>query len=301
MQEKNKSMQENIKAKQSDQPDFLSTSGVFKTPFCCVILLQLLFGGLILITINLWFFNHIYILLTGSAFYSFERTAYWWEWLLFPLNVYGNLYLFSFSIVLFSALINAILNKSHPPREGTFERGSKDWKYAHRRFWNAYFPIWLVRALPLPWLDIAAYRFFGVRIGRAVVAYEGYIDPLFVEIGDQTMTSLHICIFSHLIYHDKMIIKKIKVGENCIVGPHSILFPGTILKDNAIMGANSYTMIGQVLEGNLIHIGRPATTQLTIQSVESTRKKFFETSLKSTSTGENLNENDNNNKNIEED
>lgn len=277
----------------TEQPEFLSTSGAYKTSFTFVVLLQLFFGGLVLIIVNVWFFNHIYVLLTGEAFYSFERTAFWWEWLLLPLNIYGNFYLFSFSVVAFSAIINKVLNKLHPPREGIFEKGSKDWEYAHRRFWNAFFPIWLVRALPLPWLDIAAYRFFGVRIGRAVVAYEGYIDPLFVEIGDQTMTSLHICIFSHLIYHDKMIIKKIKVGENCIVGPHSILFPGTLMKSNAIIGANSYTKIGQVLEGNLIHIGKPATTQLSIQSIEKTRKKFFEAELNLSSSEDNKNNKDN--------
>ena len=62
----------------------------------------------------------------------------------------------------------------------------------HRRFWNAYLPIWLARALPLPWADIVVYRFFGVKVGKNVVAYEGYIDPEFVEIEDFTMTSLHI-------------------------------------------------------------------------------------------------------------
>ena len=44
----------------------------------------------------------------------------------------------------------------------------------HRRFWTVYFPIWLARALPLPWLDIIAYRFFGTRVGSSVVLYEGY-------------------------------------------------------------------------------------------------------------------------------
>ena len=47
--------------------------------------------------------------------------------------------------------------------------------------------------------------------------YEGYIDPLFVEIGDFTMTSLNICIFSHLIYHDGVFIKKVKIGKACVV------------------------------------------------------------------------------------
>jgi carbonic anhydrase/acetyltransferase-like protein (isoleucine patch superfamily) len=130
-----------------------------------------------------------------------------------------------------------------------------------------------MRALPFPWLDIISYRVFGVRIGGSVVAYEGYIDPEFVEMGDNTMTSLHICIFSHLLYHDKIIIKKVKVGKNCVVGPQSIIFPGTIMYDGAILGANSYTSIGQELKGDLIHIGRPVNKEFTVQSVEESQVK----------------------------
>ena len=262
--------------------DFLSTSGVYKTPFSFIILVQLLFGGIICILINLWFYNHLYVLLTGSPFYSFDRNAIWWEWLLLPLNVYSNIFLFSFVVIIFSGIIYKIINWYSPIHEGEFKKDSKEWKFMHRRFWTAYFPIWLVRALPLPWLDIACYRLFGVKIGRTVVAYEGYIDPALVEIGNQTMTSLHVCIFSHLIYHDKVIIKKIKVGQNCIVGPNTILFPGTIMEDGAILGANSYTNIGQRLKSNLIHIGRPVDTTLSIQTLEESKNKLERIVKKST-------------------
>ncbi len=256
-----------------DEVEFLSTSGVYKTPFSIIIIFQLFLGGLVLLITNLWFYNHLYTLLIGRPFFGFDHVVAWWEWLLLPLNIYLNLYLFSFSVIFFSVIVFKSLNWISPPREGVFEKGSKDWKYMHRRFWTAYLPLWLVRALPLPWLDIAVYNFLGVKIGRMVVAYEGYIDPLFIEIGSQTMTSLHICIFSHLIYHDKVIIKKIKVGKNCIVGPHTILFPGTIMEDEAILGANSYTKIGQKLDGKQIHIGRPVNMKLPLQSLEKSREK----------------------------
>ncbi|MFX1488219.1 MAG: hypothetical protein ACFFBI_03665, partial [Promethearchaeota archaeon] len=187
--------------------DCISTSGAYKTPFSLIILLQLFVGGTILVLVNIWFINQLYLLITGRQFLSDGFTAVWWEWLLLPLSIYGNIFLFSFSVILFSALINKILNKIYPPREGVFEKGSKEWKFTHRRFWNAYFPIWLARAIPIPWSDIFVYRLFGVPIGKNVVAYEGYIDPELVEIGDFTMTSLNICIFSHLIYQDKIIIK----------------------------------------------------------------------------------------------
>ena len=113
-----------------------------------------------------------------------EEWFLWFLILLIPLNIYGNIFLFAFSIIFFSAGVMRLLNWLHPPKEGIFEKGSKEWRYMHRRFWTAYLPIWLARVCPLPWLDIVCYRLFGTRIGKSVVAYEGYIDPNFVEIGD---------------------------------------------------------------------------------------------------------------------
>ena len=257
--------------------EIISTSGVYKTSFSLIILIQLFVGGLVLFIVNLWFINSIYYLLTGTEFISFGLKAEWYYWLLLPLNVYGNIFLFVFTVIIFSGGIFRILNKISPPREGTFEKGSKDWKYMHKRFWTSYFPIWLARALPLPWLDIIAYRSFGTKVGKSVVLYEGYVDPLFVEIGDFTMTSLNICIFSHLIYQDKLLIKKVKIGKACVVGPHTIIAPGTIMEDFAVLGVNSYTKINQKLEGNLIHVGIPVSITLPIQSVEESQQKAVKT------------------------
>ncbi len=253
--------------------EVISTSGVYKTPFSLIILIQLFIGGLVLFVVNLWFINSLYYLLTGTEFYSFGLKAEWYYWLLLPLNIYGNIFLFVFIIIFFSGGIFRILNKISPPQEGIFERGSKDWKYMHRRFWTAFFPIWLARAMPLPWLDIIAYRSFGTKVGKSVVLYEGYIDPLFVEIDDFTMTSLNICIFSHLIYQDRLLIKRVKIGKACVVGPHTIISPGTTMEDFAVLGVNSYTEINQRLKGNLIHVGTPVSITLPIQSVEESQQK----------------------------
>ena len=253
--------------------EYISTSGVYKTPFSLIILLQLFIGSMVSVLLNIWFYNDLYYLLTGRRFLSFVLIGQWWEWFLLPLNLYGNLFLFAFSIILFSGGINRLLNKFSPPKEGVFNRGSKEWKYTHRRFWNAYFPIWLARAIPIPWSDIFVYRLYGVSIGKNVVAYEGYIDPEFIEIGDYTMTSLNICIFSHLIYQDRIIIKRVKIGKACVVGPQTIVSPGTIMQDGAVLGANSYTWIGQELESDLIHVGTPVSMNFPIQSLEESQEK----------------------------
>ena len=254
--------------------EYISTSGVYKTPYTFFIIIsQLFFGGFVLLIVNLWFINSLYFLVTQTEFYSSGIKAEWYFWLLVPLNIYGNLFLFFISVTLFSVIWNKILLKLFPIKEGVFKRESKDFKYMQRRFWTAYFPIWLARALPLPWADIFVYRFFGVRIGKNVVAYEGYIDPELVEIGDFTMTSLNICIFSHLIYHDKVLIKKVKIGKACVIGPHTIVSPGSRINDNAVLGANSYTDINQELKSDLIHVGLPVKKSFPIQSLEESIEK----------------------------
>ena len=263
----------NSKENLETKVEYISTSGVYKTPFSLIVILQLYVGSAVSILVNIWFYHDLYFLLTGKRFLSFILIGQWWEWFLLPLNLYGNLFLFTFSIILFSGSINTLLNKLNPPKEGVFERGTKEWKYTHRRFWNAFFPIWLARAIPIPWSDIFVYRLFGVSIGKNVVAYEGYIDPEFVEIGDFTMTSLNICIFSHLIYQDRIVIKKVKIGKACVVGPQTIVSPGTIMQDGSVLGANSYTWIGQELESDLIYVGTPVSMNFPVQSLEESQEK----------------------------
>lgn len=253
--------------------DIISTSGVYKTPFTIIILIEVLISGLIFIIVNLPFLNALYYLITGTNLFPFGMTGdmWFWLWFLVPPWIYVNIFFFFALVFLISGAIFKLLIKIHPPREGTFQKGSKEWKYYHRRFWTTYLPIWVARAIPFPWADIFVYRLFGVKIGKSVVSYEGYIDPELIEIGDYSMTSLNICIFSHLLYHDKIVIGRVKIGDNCIVGPHSVVSPGTIMEDGAVLGAESYTRFGQVLKGDLIHIGRPVKKSFPIPSVESKR------------------------------
>ena len=70
-----------------------------------------------------------------------------------------------------------------------------------------------------------------------------------------------------------MLIKKVKIGKACVVGPHTITSPGTVMDDFAILGVNSYTKINQKFEGNLIHVGTPVSITLPIQSVEESQEK----------------------------
>lgn len=241
--------------------EIVSTSGVFKDRASIFLFFEFVISIFVLIILNMWYIDYI-------------LSGFWFLWLLIPLSIYGSLYLFTFSAAFIGFLFLRIVNKIHKPQEGLFERDSKDWKFWRYRYWITLFPLWCVRALPLPWMDIVIYRLFGVKLGRNVCIYDAWVDSEFISIGDHTMTSLNTVIHSHLIYQDKLLIQKVEVGKNCIIGPQTIVSPGTIMEEETILGANSITSIGQKLKGGLIHIGVPVSKSFPITSIQESEAKL---------------------------
>jgi len=45
------------------------------------------------------------------------------------------------------------------------------------------------------------------------------------------------------------------------------------MQDGAVLGANSYTWIGQELESDLIHVGTPVSMNFPVQSLEESQEK----------------------------
>ena len=60
------------------------------------------------------------------------------------------------------------------------------------------------------------------------------------------------------IEQDKLIIKKIIVGDNSLIGAKCVLLPGTDIKNNVKLEGHSYTNYNQILEENLYYSGHPA-------------------------------------------
>ncbi|MCK4282036.1 MAG: hypothetical protein KAX10_07970, partial [Candidatus Lokiarchaeota archaeon] len=63
---------------------------------------------------------------------------------------------------------------------------------------------------------------------------------------------------SSMIIGDYLIIKKVEIGDNVIIGSHSVISPGTIIGKDCILSAFSYTMVDQELEEGWVYIGIPA-------------------------------------------
>jgi len=53
-------------------------------------------------------------------------------------------------------------------------------------------------------------------------------------------------------------LKKIKIGNNCLIGGDCFIMPGVIIEDNVVLGARSLVLKDQILKKEKIYAGIPA-------------------------------------------
>ncbi|TFH27641.1 MAG: hypothetical protein E4G98_05975, partial [Promethearchaeota archaeon] len=122
------------------------------------------------------------------------------------------------------------------------------------------FPIWIARNFYLPWLDIVAFKLFGVRVksGGNTALMDAWVDVEFIEIGKNTTIGQGAIIMSTMVTQEFLIISKVTIGDEVVIGGYSVISPGTTIPNNVVIGAHSGTTVGQELEPNWVYWGIPA-------------------------------------------
>ena len=195
----------------------------------------------------------------------------WYFWQFFPSYNVLFFFLFPFAffigviILIISSIIVAkifliFINIIHKPKEGVFNRDKKDKDYC---FWSLRsvvkkWPCWLARQLNLPILETLVFKMLGVKTNNSNSLNEGWIDCEFIEFGKNVKIGQGSVIMSNIIIKDKLIIKKIEIKDNVIIGAHACVAPGTLIESNTILAGNSMTTLNQHLESNSIYVGSPA-------------------------------------------
>lgn len=181
--------------------------------------------------------------------------------IILPIFLFLIYFIFFISIVLWSALILKIVNLIHIPKEGVFPRDNKNRDY---KFWSLRavikkFPLWVCHNIgPFPWTDVFAMKVFGNHVTYKSPIFDAWVDAEFMDIGRGTTVGQGVVIMTSMITTDFLIIKRVKIGKNAVIGAHSVISPGTTIGDNAIIGALSATEIDQQIEGDYVYMGNPA-------------------------------------------
>lgn len=144
--------------------------------------------------------------------------------------------------------------------EGEHDISIKDWNfYKYSLYFILYRPsLKLIGILPLIPLRVRFLKLVGLKMGKSsVVAGSELIhDPYMVEIGEQTLIGGWSQITGHL-GEKKLIVKKVKIGDNCLIGGKSFVMPGVLVEDNVTVALNSVVLKDTHLEKNMVYGGTP--------------------------------------------
>lgn len=190
-----------------------------------------------------------------------QDSFYWIFFLMLPINFLIAIYLLEISSLIVSSLLLLLVNLIHFPNEGTFKRDIEDKDYLYWNIRNLIkkWSVDIVATNPFPWLkNRFALRFFGVHIGKGCICDNAFLSSEFLRIEKNVILGMSTFIFSFGIEAEKLILKKITIGNDVLIGAKCTILPGTTIKDGVKLSAHSYTDYDAVLEKEHIYKGHPA-------------------------------------------
>ncbi|MBD3340677.1 MAG: hypothetical protein GF353_16335 [Candidatus Lokiarchaeota archaeon] len=208
-------------------------------------------------------------MLVGIYLYEYFKnlppfTEDWIAWiptlLFLPWAFFCCYMIFIIGCLIFSKLFLILINLIHNPKEGIFraEKGDTDFEFWCLRREIKKLVLWLMRNCPLPWVDAAAFRWFGVKIDFSSHLQDSWCDVEFIKFGRKVMIGQGAVVMSSMVIGKYLIIRKVIFGDYTVVGGQATIAPGTITGTDSLLGAISSTIFNQILEPGWIYFGIPS-------------------------------------------
>jgi len=200
-------------------------------------------------------------MLDTIIFYTF--TFYVRNWILMafflPAIIIFMWFIFIVASFFFTKLFLILINLIHKPKEGFFkaEKGDTDFEFWCLRTELTKIVLWLIRNWPLPWMDILAFRWFGIKMSLSSSLFDSWCDGEFIKMGRRVLIGQGATIMSSMVVGKYLIIKDVILDDYVVIGGHSTISPGTIVGKDSVVGAISTTTYNQILEPGWIYFGIP--------------------------------------------
>ncbi len=235
-----------IKNRSVEKIDFslISISRIFIliviTLFCysCAFFIPIVFLYKVIQFLNFSYYSHIFI---------------------FSISIAFTYLILVFSMMISSAFFIKLFKVRY--KEGDYTSTIKDKTlFKFILSYALYFPTYkVIGFLNMSPLKVFFLKMLGCKIGKNVglSGDEWIFDPYVTEIDDNAIIGARSIILGH-IGERHLIIKKIKIGKNVLIGGDCFIMPGVIIEDNVILGAKSLVLKDQILKKGKIYAGIPA-------------------------------------------
>ena len=178
---------------------------------------------------------------------------------LLPFILFAMYFVYVFAALSISKLFLILINLIHKPKQGIFSavESDRDFKFWCIRIELKKIGIWLLKHIPLPWVDVWGFRWFGVKMDFSSHLTDAWVDVEFIKFGRKVTVGQGAVVMSSMIVGKYLIIKECVFDDYTVIGGVSTIAPGTIIGKDSIIGALSSTNFSQVLEEGWIFFGIP--------------------------------------------
>ncbi len=198
---------------------------------------------------------------TAILFYTLTYFVRHWIVIAFflPAIIIILWFVFIMGCFFFSKLFLILINLIHKPKQGIFkaEKGDNDFEFWCLRTELKKIVFWLIRNWPLPWMDIMAFKWFGIKMNFTSTLWDAWCDGEFVKFGHRVLVGQGAVVMSSAVVGKYLIIKNVIFDDYVVIGGGAVIAPGTIVGKESIVGALSTTTFGQILEPGWIYTGIP--------------------------------------------
>jgi acetyltransferase-like isoleucine patch superfamily enzyme len=147
-----------------------------------------------------------------------------------------------------------------PLLEGEIPAGSQQEFVYHVHllfFLILFYPITRSCFVPVPLMRVVL-QALGARLGQNSYSSGIVFDPIFVEVGDNSLIGQSALLIPHVIEGHRLAHYRIRIGNNCTIGAGSAVLAGVSIGDGATVSIGAVVKKGTVIGPNEIWGGVPA-------------------------------------------
>lgn len=160
----------------------------------------------------------------------------------------------------YAGLVYRLLLRGFPLRAGEIVQGTRqDWVYGIYVLFFLLFFNTLLRGgwLPIPLLRLV-YLALGAKLGANTYISGIAYDPLFIQIGANTLIGESALLTPHVIEKARLAHYPIKIGNGVTIGAHAVILADVEIGDGAIVATGAVVLKGTRIGAQEVWGGVPA-------------------------------------------
>ena len=180
-----------------------------------------------------------------------------------PLGDFRGVALAAWFVILlyaYALLIFRLYLGVYPLCEGEISAGSGQEFVYHVYllfFLILFYPIMRSGFIPVPLMRLF-FRLLGAKMGANTYSSGIIFDPIFVELGDNTLVGQYALIVPHVIEGERLAHHRIRIGSDVTIGAGATVLSGVTIGDNAIVSTGAVVRKGTQIGPMEIWGGVPA-------------------------------------------